>query len=139
MKPQKDQGNQERQGATGRVFRLMVFACPLQMLHSNFQVHNLQDIRVVDKVEMYDFINEAKMGGLRSSSIALDQGQRLSLLTVLYLLYYTTCDFLSDDFGLGIRLDLATIFLDLLDKNSFPHTCTGVKMELPIHELNFTY
>lgn len=60
MKPQKDQGNQERQGATGRVFRLMVFACPLQMLHSNFQVHNLQDIRVVDKVEMYDFINEKK-------------------------------------------------------------------------------
>lgn len=38
----------------------MVLACPLEVLHSHCQVHNLQNIRVVDKGEIRDFINEKK-------------------------------------------------------------------------------
>lgn len=53
MKPQKDQGTQEGQGPTGSVCRLMALACPLQMLHSHCQVHNLQNIQELLTRERY--------------------------------------------------------------------------------------
>lgn len=87
--------------------------------------------RVVDKGEIRDFINEkkrdleARVAGLQAAgSLVPDQGQTQAPVA-LYLLYYTvTCDFLSDDFGQVISLDLATTFLDLLDKIPSSYLCS---------------
>ena len=85
--------------------------------------------RVVDKREIRDFINEkkrdleARVAGLQSAgSLVPDQGQTQPPVA-LYLLYYTTCAFLSDDSGQGISLDLATTFLNLLDKTPSSYLC----------------